>query len=60
MGKPKRKKPLGRPRHCGDDNTRITQCILNKYDRGVEWIYLGQGRVKWRTLVNTVMNFRIP
>jgi hypothetical protein len=26
----------------------------------VDWIALGQDRVKWRTLVNTVMKLRVP
>jgi len=26
----------------------------------VEWIYLAQDRVQWWSLVNTVMNFRVP
>jgi len=26
----------------------------------VDWIHLYQDRVQWRTLVNTVMNFRVP
>jgi len=28
--------------------------------KGVEWMYLVQHRDKWRALVNTVMNLRIP
>jgi hypothetical protein len=27
---------------------------------GMDWIELGQGRDRWRTLVNAVMNLRIP
>jgi len=26
----------------------------------VDWIYLAQDRVQWRTLVNTVMKLRVP
>jgi hypothetical protein len=27
---------------------------------GVDWIRLGQDKDKWRALVNTVMNLRVP
>jgi hypothetical protein len=27
---------------------------------GVDWIELAQDRDKWRTLVNTLMNLRVP
>jgi hypothetical protein len=27
---------------------------------GVDWIELAQDRAQWRTLVNTVMNLRVP
>jgi hypothetical protein len=27
---------------------------------GMDWIDLAQGRDKWRALVNTVMNLRVP
>jgi hypothetical protein len=28
--------------------------------RGMDWIHLAQDRGKWRALVNTIMNLRIP
>jgi hypothetical protein len=27
---------------------------------GVDWIYMAQDRDKWRALVNTVLNLRVP
>jgi hypothetical protein len=27
---------------------------------GVDWIYVAEGRDKWRALVNTVMILRVP
>ena len=27
---------------------------------GIDWIYLAQGRDRWRALVNSVMNLRVP
>jgi len=27
---------------------------------GVDWMQLGQDRVHWPAVVNTVMNFRVP
>jgi hypothetical protein len=27
---------------------------------GIDWISLAQDRVKWRALVNAVMNLRVP
>jgi hypothetical protein len=27
---------------------------------GIDWIDLAQDRVKWRALVSTVMNLRVP
>jgi hypothetical protein len=27
---------------------------------GVDWMHLSQGRDQWRTLMNTVVKFRVP
>jgi hypothetical protein len=27
---------------------------------GVDWIHVAQDRDRWRAVVNTVMNFRVP
>jgi hypothetical protein len=58
VGRPKGKRPLGRPRRRWEDN-------INMYLReigidGANWIQLPQGTVQWRAFVNTVMNFRVP
>jgi hypothetical protein len=56
--KPKRKRPLGRPRHKWMDNNKID---LREIERGgMGWRDLAQERDQWRALVNTVMNLRVP
>jgi hypothetical protein len=58
VGKPEGKKPLGRPRRRWEDNIRVD---LNDIEwGGMDWIDLAQDRDRWRTLVNTVMNLRVP
>jgi hypothetical protein len=56
--KPEGKRPLGRPRHRWIDNIKmdLLEIGLNVMD----WIGLAQGRYRWRALVNTVMNLRVP
>ena len=56
--KPEGKRPLGRPRHRWVDNIRMD---LQEVGCGyVDWIGLAQDRDRWRTLVNVVMNLRVP
>ena len=58
VGKPKWKRPLGRPRHGRVDNIRMD---LQKVGCGyMDWIGLTQDRDRWRTLVSAVMNLRVP
>ena len=57
MGKPEGKRPLGRPRHRWVDNIKID---LREVGGGGDWMELAQDRDRWRVLVNTVMNFRVP
>ena len=58
VGKPKRRRPLGRPRHRWVDNIRMD---LQEVGCGyMDWIGLTQDRESWRTLVNAVMNLRVP
>jgi hypothetical protein len=58
VGRPKGKRPLGRPRHRWEDNIKmdLREIGINR----VNWIHLAQDRVQWRACVNTVMNLRVP
>jgi len=58
LGKPKGRKPLGRPRRRWVDNIRMN---LQEVGCGyMDWIGLAQDRDSWRTLVSVVMNLRVP
>jgi len=58
MGKPKGKRPLGRPRHRWEDNIKMD---LQKVGCGsMDWIELAQDRDRWRALVTAVMNLWVP
>jgi hypothetical protein len=52
------KRPLGRPRRRWVDNIKMDLREIG-WD-GRDWIDLAQDRDQWRTLVNAVMNFRVP
>jgi hypothetical protein len=58
VGKPERKRTLGRPRRRWVNNIKIDLTEIG-WD-GMDWIDLAQGRDQWRALVNTVMNLRVP
>jgi hypothetical protein len=58
VGKPEGKRPLGRPRRRWEDVIRMDVRVVG-WGKGVEWIHLSQGRGRWRSLVNTVMNLRV-
>jgi len=58
VGKPEGKRPLGRPRHRWEDN--ITMDLQEVGGGRGEWMELAQDRVRWRALVGTVRNFRVP
>jgi hypothetical protein len=52
------KKRLGRPRHRWVDNIRTD---LQEVGCGyMDWIGLAQDRDRWRMLVSSVMNLRVP
>jgi hypothetical protein len=58
VGKPEGRRPLGRPRHRWLDNIRMDLAKVGWGD--VDWIGLAQDRDKWRALVNSVLNLRVP
>ena len=57
VGKPEGKRPLGRPRRRWEDNIKMD---IREVGGGGDWLELAQDRDRWRALVNTVMNFRVP
>jgi hypothetical protein len=57
IGKPKGKRPLGRPRRRWEDG--ITMDLREIGWGSVDWIQLVQDRDRWLALVNTVMNLRV-
>jgi hypothetical protein len=58
VGKPERKRPLGRSRRGWVDNIKID---VREIGRDVmDWIDLAQDRDQRWALVNTVMNLRVP
>ena len=58
VGKSEGKRSLGRPRRIWEDNIKMD---LQELGRGCEdWMELAQDRDRWRALVSTVMNFRVP
>ena len=57
VGKPKGKRPLGRPRRRWEDNIKMD---LQEVGGGCEdWMELAHDRDRWRGLVSTVMNLRV-
>jgi hypothetical protein len=58
IGKLEVRRPLGRPSIDGRITLRWILGVIGFGD--VDWIYLTQDRDRWRALVNTVMNLRVP
>jgi hypothetical protein len=58
VGKPEGKRPLGRSRRRWIDNIKMD--LLEIGLSVVDWIGLAQVRYRWRVLVNSVMNLRVP
>ena len=58
MGKPKGKRPLGRPRRRWEDNIKMD---IQEVGCGfMDSIKVAGDRDRWRALVNAVMNRRVP
>jgi hypothetical protein len=58
VGRPEGKRPLGRPRRRWEDNIKTDLREIGFGD--VDWILWAQGRDRWRALVDTVMDLRVP
>jgi hypothetical protein len=58
VGKPKGRRPLGRPRRRWVDNIKIDLREIG-WD-GMDWIDLALDRDQWRALANTVMKLWVP
>ena len=58
VGKPKGKRPLGRPWRKWKDNIKMD--LQEVGCRGMDRIELAQDRDRWRALVTAVMNLRVP
>jgi hypothetical protein len=58
VGRPEGRRPLGRPRRRWEDNIKMDLREIGFGD--VDWIHWTQDRDRWRALVNTVMNLRVP
>ena len=58
VGKPEGKRPLGRPRLRWEVNIKMN---LQEVGGGCgDWMELAQDRDRWRALVSTVINLRVP
>jgi hypothetical protein len=58
LRKPEGKRPLGRPRRRWEDNIKMDLQEVGE-SRG-DWMKLAQDRDRWRALVGTVRDFRVP
>jgi hypothetical protein len=58
VGRPEGRRPLGRPRRRWEETIKMDLREIGFGD--VDWIHLAQDGDRWRALVNTVMNLRVP
>jgi hypothetical protein len=58
VGKPEGSRPLGRPRCRWMNNIMMDLVEVEWGD--ADWIGLAQDRYRWRALVNSVLNLRVP
>jgi hypothetical protein len=58
VGRPEGRRPLGRPRRRWEYNIKMDLQEVGWGD--MDWIDMAQDRDRWRALVSTVMNLRVP
>jgi hypothetical protein len=58
VGSPEGRRTLGRPRRRWEDNIKMDLRAAGFGD--VDWIHWAQDRDRWRALVKTVMDLRVP
>jgi hypothetical protein len=58
VGNPGGKRQLGRPWSKWEDNIKMD--LQEVECGGMDWMELAQDRNRWRTLVNVVMDIRVP
>jgi hypothetical protein len=58
VGKPEGKRPLERPRRRREDNMKMD--LQEVGGNREDWMELAHDRDRWRALVGTVRNFRVP
>jgi hypothetical protein len=58
VGNPEGKRPLGRRRCWWVDNIRMDLVEVGWGD--VDWIGMAHDRGRWRVLMNSVLNLRVP
>jgi hypothetical protein len=58
VGRPKGKRPLGRPRHRWEDNIKMD--FRETGINGANLILLAQDRVQWQAFVSMVINLWVP
>jgi hypothetical protein len=58
VGKPEGNRPLGRSRRRWEDNIKMD--VEEVGERCGDWMELAQDRDRWRALVSTVKNLRVP
>ena len=58
VGKPEGKRTLGKLRRKWEDNIKMDLQELGR--GGGDWMELAKDRDRWRALVSTVMNLRVP
>jgi hypothetical protein len=58
VGRSEGRRPLERPGRRWEDNIKMD--LMEIWFGDVGWIHLAQDRDRWRALVNTAMNLRVP